>query len=434
LKSTILDVGAFWKRTLERAKTGPTFVTIRRFGGLDFELDILETLRFDLLPRMQHLTIQLKNTDAAERLVEAFINLPAEGVIEHLELTHSPPRSSQSQSQSQSQLQPQLQTPLQLDFPATSPKKSRNQGADPRFPYFSVDVGSVVTTFPGIHTLTISHIPGLSFACENVIRSVKQIKISNGLQLSLPALARTFPNVETLEIYDTALRSHRNSSILLPRLRSLSVQEVKNMPWASIRAPKIKRLSFMEQDPGITTFISNHSSLKRIDMVNSSIHILDLPELVPRLESLGIEPRELFDTFDTRVSAKTGSKRNSRDSPPCPIQLDNLLDLALYQFDQDDLSIEAFEAIVRDRLPSIPTYTNKGIDGLISPCVSRSNAKHTSQHAKSTMGTLKILVLDSISTRQLEWRASELLSHAVEEVSIVERWNKRFRSYSLRWK
>jgi hypothetical protein len=149
---------------------------------------------------------------------------------------------------------------------------------------------------------------------------------------------------------------------------------------------------------------------------------------------VGTEPRELFDTFDTRVSAKTGSKRNSRDSPPCPIQLDNLLDLALYQFDQDDLSIEAFEAIVRDRLPSIPTYTNKGIDGLISPCVSRSNAKHTSQHAKSTMGTLKILVLDSISTRQLEWRASELLSHAVEEVSIVERWNKRFRSYSLRWK
>jgi hypothetical protein len=99
------------------------------------------------------------------------------------------------------------------------------------------------------------------------------------------------------------------------------------------------------------------------------------------------------------------------------MKLSNLQNLGLYHFENNinPLSLELFEKIVQSRFLPPKKVSRKA----------KEDAK--------TIPSLTILVDDGMDLNKLEWRASDLLSSALEVTQKVYRIGGVFYSYAFTW-
>lgn len=348
------QVRALWTHATERMKNTAAQVTIVNIIGNASESKVFEQCRFDLLPHLKRLELQLESVNAAACFVNAKLSIPT-GPIDRLRII-----------------------------------RSYN---DSKIPQFPVDVTSIVALFPTARALTMFNFSPASFNVNTVAPNIVELEVGDISNLSLRSLLQAFPSVETVQFASVKFVEEDSGDIPWPGLQSLAVSECINMPFNSLKTPNIRK--FLSTDvPGepIVNFISSHSSLKHVELGYSKTFM-----------SSALQGTHNLVSFTTDVDMTLGD-------PPHP-KLGSLEILGLYQLKRNDISLDLFEKIARNYC--IPNNVDEG---------------DTQRHV-----ALQIIVPNTVLVEELEWRASELLSSAIEQCSNSFRWNAEFTIYNLRW-
>lgn len=259
-----------------------------------------------------------------------------------------------------------------------------------------INPGRIFTQFPDLTSLNLSYFDLTKFVFDVPFDKVTCLIINQSDDVSIALLVRAFPNVKEVSFYGVSLSVETSGEIAWSNVSSFLASSVQNLPWRDLRLPKIRKLSLPDRitDDGFTYFLSSHPSLQNLEMRHSEGRFPSIVENASQLVSLSV----------------------TAESSMIPFTFPKLSTLTFYQTTSKDLSAELFGEIVRKHF--LPTKDQAG------------NSMRTENARTVPSFTVLIPIKKKLTLR---WRQYELLRLAVEESSVVEKWNTEYRSYRLRW-
>lgn len=355
------DIKLFWERTISRiAKIPPT--VLLTLTGSQSDKEALSSFGFRGISHIRRLYIELNTKTSARYLANLRLGpLSLDQLALNVDL-HAADDN------------PDLTSTL-LSFI----RKFQNLA--------SLDIcGSVLST--------LANVPHSPFP------RIKTLKITLARErdsMLLRTLVRLFPNVKTLELVGSSFTLDDSHDPLWTTLRYLTVRDVVIMPWRHMRLPNITGLSVIDfrqgNMEGLVSFLSGHSSLRHLTLLDWEEEISELLDVVPSLETLTVDYEYLADTPGIRLC--------------------NVEDLRVRVSDEELLTSSLLEEIVQD---------------LLDHTTSDANRSGTEQ----SFAMLRILVPWPTKVDDLEWFNSDQVPAKLENVTEIEVRDTIYTSYNLR--
>lgn len=260
-----------------------------------------------------------------------------------------------------------------------------------------IDFLSIVQNFTPSKRLHAERLDLATIVPGPIFPDISDLLIYKSRRISLLVL-KAFPNVKTAFLWEVSFPFQGDDIVKWPELHTLTGRD---LPWEKFNVPHLTTLNTGTNLRSPSAFISSHPSIRHLDLGSAPDLIASLPECAPQLLTLSVGPSEELCTI---LSLRPG--------------LDQLTELLIHQarYEQEDgqVTLEFFEKIVRSRF----------LPGIHRP---------DSGQSPTLVSSLSILSPRPKKTELEDWRKSELLLSAKEEVSIVSRRGHYWRRYKLCW-
>jgi hypothetical protein len=328
-------------------------VVFEALDPVDVHSKVISECQLDQIPNIKQLEFRMKTAETAEFLVSGSLHLPT-GRVDTL----------------------QLQVEGKQEF--------------------SIDVVAIARRFSTAKSLKIYSAPQVTFSEGVVISTVTTLAISKVRNLSLWLLGCAFPNVSDVTFTLTTFDPSNTGRLIWPNLTRLAVLASPEMPWQLLMATNIIQVSCWGHiNDHLIAFIASHKSLESLDIVDvedNEDHISSILMNAPQLRSFTIDSCDII-TDRTRMI------------------LSELTYLGVYDFEDDPVSLERFEKIVRSRF--LPEHYKRESSDVKTP-------------------SLAIMVPGEPSEDR-EWQKSELIGSAHQQVSTNKIWGEVWATFIFQW-
>lgn len=414
----------YFSRTAARIGDLGARISFRGATGHEDEALVLFSCRLDWLPKIEYLEILPASHAGLEFTVKAISFLPKVD-IEHIFLSLSEARSGGG-----------------VDGSKGKDKKTKTK----------INISPLLQNFPGLQSFSMDGVdypiwsdPDIIDQSKNegrhaVFLGVEHVAIAGAEELSIQALARSFPEASTLSLMSIShltddTNGPETDTPMFPHLEDIVIEDLCSSKMTP--TPFHRRDASNDDDPAthheldaLVDLIASARSLQNLYIQNSPELLLELDDKASMIESLTTNHPEIL--------AKISLGR-----------MQHLQYITMHH--NDRLSDVVLEGIVKGhRMRKLPTpprpasaaithsssaSTSTSIYGPIpipTPTSRSDSPSDTNENAHRPI-SLRILVPNQVAEADLSWSKAEICSIATKEGFLEERGGEIYRNYILTW-
>lgn len=351
------DIADFWHQNISRLKGVPPLIVLDNIKGTVADLNIVRWCRFTRFPKIEQIRLNLMTTRAASRLLKDNVGLGYKGDLQCLF----------------------LQGPCPEEYDGNA-----------------IELSDLINRFPTTSSISLYKFSNAIFASPITFENIQKLIVKDSSFL-LSKLMQALPSTPNVEFLDVKFDTELNRDFICPKIQSLSVQDVENVPWSYLKTPALTDFALkIEVNDPVMDFISAHPSIQSLDTGYSQGHIDSILSHLPLILSYNVACDQDLEDF-----AKE--------------EIHGLRELGIYQDRGDDfeLTLELFETIVRN-------------------CFLQELSENDSGRTEP-LTTLKFFSECGYYSGDEEWCRSELFLSAAKEIYVIERWGTKYQTCSLKW-